>query len=93
MREEFEKLPEIAEILKNKTIKFVERANKYYCYQYSVEYLNGAWYAYQDQQKKIEQLLEIINTGLKIERNMNNQIHSLKEKIDLLKQFEQELLK
>lgn len=46
-REEFEKLPEIAEILKNKTIKFVERTNKYYCYHYSVEYLNGAWMAWQ----------------------------------------------
>lgn len=46
-REAFEKLSEIAEILKNKTIKFVEKTNKYYSYHYSVEYLNGAWMAWQ----------------------------------------------
>lgn len=45
-------------------------------------YVDGAWYAYQEQQKKIDQLLDIINTGLRIEHNMKNQIHSLKEKID-----------
>ena len=48
-REAFEKLSEIAEILKNKTIKFVEKTNKYYSYHYSVEYLNGAWMAWQAQ--------------------------------------------
>ncbi len=86
MREEFEKLPKIANIIpKDSAFMFSEEDNRYFDYDDTREiegFINGAWYTYQEQQKKIEQLLEIINAGLKIEQNMNNQIHSLKEKID-----------
>lgn len=84
MREEFESLPEIAEHLEGATWSDATQryVAKYVNHYRSAMFLNGAWCAYQEQQKKIEQLLDIINTGLEIERNMNNQIHSLKEKID-----------
>ena len=95
MREEFEKLPEISERLH--TVVYNEDLNQYHAAMInsglSVKYIQGAWYAYQEQQKKIEQLLDIIKTGLKIEHNMNNQIHSLKDKINLLEQFGQDILK
>lgn len=58
-REAFEKLSEIAEILKNKTIKFVEKTNKYYSYHYSVEYLNGAWMAWQAKAQAVPDLSEL----------------------------------
>lgn len=53
MREEFEKLPKIAEMLKRKDIYYGD----YYgskTYMVGSEphgYLNGAWYIYQEQQK------------------------------------------
>lgn len=58
LREKFEKLSEITEILKNKAIVFVEQTNKYYCYHYSVQFINGAWLAYQEQQKIINSLMD-----------------------------------
>lgn len=87
MREEFEKLPEIANILQSEYWDFIDDDYLIYHDNELCLYVQGAWYAYQEQQKKIEQLLEIINTGLKIERNMNNQIHSLKEKIDTVVEY------
>lgn len=59
-REAFEKLSEIAEILKNKTIKFVEKTNKYYSYHYSVEYLNGAWMAWQAKAQAVPEGLVLV---------------------------------
>lgn len=66
LREEFEKLPEIQEILLDykSEVVFHELENKYItpCYETFVpEYvytLNGAWYAYQEQQKAIDELLQ-----------------------------------
>lgn len=96
MREEFEKLPEIAIAIKQ-GIYYNERDNCYHSISgasyLAIARINGAWYAYQEQQKKIEQLVDIINTGLRIEYNMNNQIHSLKEKVKLLEPFAQDILK
>ncbi len=55
MREEFEKLPEIAELLIE--AQFDELTGEYVSYwSYKSGYLNGAWYAYQEQQKKIDKL-------------------------------------
>ena len=89
-REEFEKLSEISEILKNKTIVFVEKTNKYYCYHYSVEFINGAWYAFQEQQKKLDCCreenkahLEKIDTALGILSNMKQ--YGVDEAIYILK--------
>ena len=87
MREEFEKLPNICSLIND--LIFDDDSNEYVAkiqnpfeHDSNECFVNGAWYAYQEQQKKIEGLVNIINTGLKIEQNMSNQIHSLKEKID-----------
>lgn len=69
-REEFEKLPEIANILefglvKFKDGKYVFLNSSYYLncsasvFQH-LGYLNGAWYAYQEQQKKIDAIVGIV---------------------------------
>ena len=55
-REELEKLPEIAEILnKNGGGYYKEHTNDYHhCNLYFDKFLNGAWYAFQEQQKKLD---------------------------------------
>ncbi len=59
IREEFEKLTEIAEIFKGlhpTIIWFCDKSNKYATsfsgFNDRVIWLNGAWYAFQEQQKK-----------------------------------------
>lgn len=71
-REAFEKLSEIAEILKNKTIKFVEKTNKYYSYHYSVEYLNGAWMAWQAKAQAVPEVTDKMIVA--IESEVENQL-------------------
>ena len=55
-REEFEKLPEIAERLH--TVFYNEYLNQYHAAMInsglSVRYIQGAWYAFQEQQKKLD---------------------------------------
>ena len=66
MREEFEKLPEIAEILESGNAKWCEDMKMYI--GYDADFVNGALYAYQEQQKIInmqecgaKKILEIIS--------------------------------
>ena len=56
IREEFEKLTEIAEISnRNGGGYYKERTNDYHhCNLYFDKFLNGAWYAFQEQQKKLD---------------------------------------
>lgn len=69
MREQFEKLPEIAETLLDykHEVVFHELENKYITPCYStfvpeyVYFLNGAWYAFQEQQKRINEFVNIIH--------------------------------
>ena len=63
MRKEFEKLPEIAEILnKNGGGYYKEHTNDYHhCNLYFDKFLNGAWYAFQEQQKKIDSVNKLID--------------------------------
>jgi len=67
IREQFEKLPEIAQLIeegKGDNLVFVPETNKYDAEMYItftpdyVHYLNGAYYAYQEQQKKIDSMLD-----------------------------------
>lgn len=59
MREQFEKLPEIAERLKKHEHLFKLSSNEYICEcSYVENFLNGAWYAFQEQQKKIDSMLD-----------------------------------
>ena len=61
MREEFEKLPEIAELLIE--AQFDEQTGEYVSYwSHNSGYLNGAWYAYQEQQKKIDKAIEYLDS-------------------------------
>ena len=64
MREEFEKLPEIAARLSEYNIVFYD--NDYAAEGYSdntklwiaLGFVSGAWYAFQEQQKKIDSMLD-----------------------------------
>lgn len=68
MREQFEKLPKIAEMLKRKDIYYGD----YYggkTYMIGSEphgYLNGALYAYQEQQKVINGMLECMDDAIRL---------------------------
>ena len=68
MREQFEKLPKIAEMLKRKDIYYGD----YYgskTYMVGSEphgYLNGAWYAFQEQQKVINGMLECMDDAIRL---------------------------
>ena len=83
MREQFEKLPEIAAHLKHGNVFFYEE-NQTYASEFQdlhmvACYVNGAWYAFQEQQKKIDgalkelELLNYYRTG-----NSDNAIKILK---------------
>ena len=65
-REEFEKLPEIAERLH--TVFYNKDLNQYHAAMISsglsVKYIQGAWYAFQEQQKSHQQETEHLKTEL-----------------------------
>jgi peptidoglycan hydrolase CwlO-like protein len=58
LRQKFEALPDIADKLH--TVEFTESHNTYHAKlansSLSVKFVQGAWYVFQDQQSKIEQL-------------------------------------
>ena len=61
MREKFEKLPEIAANLHNVVFdkgsnEYLPKKMGYVIHEFSAYYLNGARYAFQEQQKKIDAL-------------------------------------
>ena len=61
MREQFEKLPEIKEmLLNNDELKWCYETNRYINHRVFQDaetgYINGAWYAFQEQQEKIARL-------------------------------------
>ena len=60
MREQFEKLPEIRKIMNENGIYFMNHSGWYEArdfkdFEYE-QYINGAWYAFQEQQEKIARL-------------------------------------
>ena len=63
-REEFEKLPEIRKIMNENGIHFMNHSGWYEArdfkdFEYE-QYINGAWYAFQEQQKKIDEIVSIV---------------------------------
>ena len=64
MREEFEKLPEISWRLKQSNHRYNAQVSLYeFETDFSNEhYVNGAWYAYQEQQKKIDKAIEYLDS-------------------------------
>ena len=79
IREEFEKLDEIAERIDDGWISFRNGAYWNKCLQRSDDFLNGAWYAFQEQQKKIDAVLQYLD--------------GCHRKIEIDKKYIQELLK
>lgn len=86
MREQFEKLPHILEFMQYVTcfdgLKYVSDNQR------TADYLNGAWYAYQEQQKKIdmqecgaEEIISIINSITPYEYDLDtmSKINKIKE--------------
>ena len=63
IRDEFEKLEEITEILnRNGGGYYKERTNDYHhCNLYFDKFLNGAWYVFQEQQKKIDEIVKLVH--------------------------------
>ena len=64
MREQFEKLPEIRKIMNENGIYFMNHSGWYEArdfkdFEYE-QYINGAWYAFQEQQKKIDTVLNYV---------------------------------
>ena len=74
MREQFEKLPEIRDSI-SEHIVFI--GNKYTTpnpdFYDLVNWLNGAWYAFQEQQKKID---EVLNLVCKLQYSSGERIYS-----------------
>ena len=64
MREEFEKLPEIMEYLRD--VEWSELTQRYIAkrvnHYYAATFINGAYYAYQEQQKKINKAIEYLDS-------------------------------
>ena len=75
MREQFEKLPEIAESLSEHI--YFGSDNLYHSslinFQGLVNWLNGAYYAFQEQQKKIDAVLRFVDgyDSIDIENSVN----------------------
>ena len=74
MREQFEKLPEIRDSI-SEHIVFI--GNKYTTpnpdFYDLVNWLNGAWYAFQEQKKKID---EVLNLVCKLQYSSGERIYS-----------------
>lgn len=62
MREEFEKLPEIAEKLRMCEWFYSDHLDCYMVEGSYAGFINGAYYAYQEQQKKINTAIEYLDS-------------------------------
>ena len=62
LREEFEKLPKIVEKIKRSRLNFSKSLNWYLISsmidddQFDCDFVNGAWYVFQEQQKQINEI-------------------------------------
>ena len=67
IREEFERLPSIKVFLPNfefnEEINEYVRSGSYHQPEYSLGFFNGAWYAFQEQQKKIDGAIKYLSRG------------------------------
>lgn len=59
MREQFEKLPEIAKMIESGDVWWSEKHNNYSGSDSELDcYVDGAWYAFQEQQKKLQHIYD-----------------------------------
>lgn len=86
LREEFEKLPDIANILINSEFGFNENINQYFHpnhteHRLSYAFLMGSWYAFQEQQKKIDEVKNILHSIYPYEMDMDTilKVNQIKE--------------
>lgn len=70
-REKFEKLPEIIKIMNEYGIDFMNHSGRYEAREFKdfefEQFVNGAWYVWKEQQKKIDAVIAIVddeNLGL-----------------------------
>ena len=87
-RGKFEALPEIEEILKYKEQSYFDKNTGEYVslYSYKTGFLNGAWMAFQEQQKIINmqecganQIIEILNNFKSSEKPASFYLRKIKE--------------
>ena len=76
-REFFEKLPEIRKIMNENGIYFMNHSGWYEArdfkdFEYE-QYINGAWFAWQERQKKID---EVLNLVCKLQYSSGERIYS-----------------
>ena len=70
MREQFENLPRVKPILR--LVKYSESSDGYdpldqkSIYEKYADWLNGAWYAFQEQQKVINGMLECMDDAIRL---------------------------
>lgn len=94
MREKFEELPEIKDILH--TVVFNDQFNNYHDAMInsspSVYFIRGAWHAFQEQQKKLDEVLNLMKYNLGSDDfndmrcpDYDTMLYSLREIKDLLK--------
>ena len=91
MREQFENIPEVHKKLKDlhpTIVWFSDQENEYVSsfdgFQNMIIWLNGAWYAYQEQQKKIDALTKQRDSFIKAQHIAMNDVCEHKAKIDEL---------
>ena len=84
MREQFENMPEVHKKLKDlhpTIVWFSDQENEYASsfdgFQSMVIWLNGAWYTYQEQQKKID---DLTNTNESLVAYKNQLLDEIEEK-------------
>ena len=94
MREQFENMPEVHKKLKDlhpTIVWFSDQENKYASsfegFQNMVIWLNGAWYVYQEQQKKIDAITKQRDSFIKAHHIAMNDVCENKAKIDELRKL------
>lgn len=99
MRSEFERLPLVAEILNDADIFYNECSclyeNKLYItfVPEEITFLNGAWYAFQEQKKKINDVLQTIDWHVEDCNTINDSSEYNKAWKEALEFIKSELLK
>ncbi|HAV5336624.1 TPA: hypothetical protein JI084_15775 [Acinetobacter baumannii] len=87
-REEFEKLPGISTFLPgfkfNEATNEYERSEEFTLPEYTLGFFNGAWYAFQHQQAKVDELqnnINLLNEALDIKEQLNQKLREREDEL------------
>ena len=87
IRNEFEKLHEVKKDIENYRLRYNEKLNAYTGLDGKIKndaiWVNGAWYAFQEQQKKIDALKDCITNLVKQKNKANAKLDNIQEIIEL----------